>query len=1159
MENNNFQNEPIINLRDDVEQPKDEEILNKMTDAEKRQKQIKKEWSEEERDDKIDETNGKETVEEENKEKEKEIVKEVIDYFKNDLAINKKELQNIKGFSSLSEGQQLLVLENIKQVSIGRVSREAIAEQKKEQKGFVSKKGKFWQIKNDWTDTKEHLKVFSQNIWINGFKNFAGKKVAELEKLKFEEMEKGGMKAYGAIAKQLVGGMIDKETGKTKKNIPEVEKIGKKSGGYELEIKYLAVSDDMDAKQKKIAEKFNQSASEFSKIPDQWMDKTAKALEKKKYNNARKKYEKARSKVMKTESERFGGKNASLEMNEIDYKLRMNQFLNSNPDVEEQIQSIKNKTAWKRAMENMFRERAFQMSAGFITKTATIALGGAAGLSVAIAAPAAVLGLGAHRAVKKGKKNLDEGYELTRRTTKERSEQEGEKEADFLKQYSEIKQKIKELEKRGELNKKESKEIKKYKNELKILDKQEAQKLLSKKDFVDAEYLSDSFEALTDELRRENLVVDTRKDNRRDEMIKSLIFNIKETQEKINDKTINFGGEDEFLPNYYKLIEKLSEAEGLVNTHKIFKNLDVENITKKDLEGTDGKSGIKELVYNIQNKKISKSKIKHLLGKAGIGIASSAAFFYAGSHIRDCVGGYIPDSAKKFAKDTYDNIRRDLVKLNLNSDITDLEQIDKDVMETLKNLSEEDREYIAKHGLSEYAQRQFNENSALDTNNGDVAEKIESTETDDVKDNPAVKEPEPAKEAPAQEPAKGAPKEVIEELKETVGRQETIKDIAAKVAEQEAAMAEHGLKKDFTLKLGENGTPARLERTMYMIAMDAMDDEEMYTEIKGGVKLFDEEPAARSLNVAANLSKMAQGELNNIRGVEITDEMRNSFIFNKETGELEIKDYAEFNELVKNLHEHAEKLWGDEILQKEAVGYLDRIDKGAWQDIIEANGLEENVKGHDDLDVKIKNFKNDSEMVQKAEKVIRAREAKILADLKAVDKDVPELSKNQESIKTVDNGKGTEKIIESFAKERMNGKITEIYRHWGGGNQIEEWNIMRNKNAQDVLDGKFGEHIGNQFDWAESNNREQLQDYLKEAESAIGKPGVDEIVENYVLRFETGVLEKYSEVDATEHTKFLKEHENLRVEYIKNIYKQMPESIRDNGEQALNYLKISTG
>jgi len=389
-------------------------------------------------------------------------------------------------------------------------------------------------------------------------------------------------------------------------------------------------------------------------------------------------------------------------------------------------------------------------------------------------------------------------------------------------------------------------------------------------------------------------------------------------------------------------------------------------------------------------------------------------------------------------------------------------------------------------------------------------------------------------DAPIQEPVQGAPKEVVGELKETVKKQEVMKNIAAKVAEQEAAMAEHGLKKSFTLTLGENGTPARLERTMHMIAMNAMDDEKMYTGIKGGVKLFDEEPAARSLNVAANLTKMAEGELDNIKGVEISNEMKESFSFDKKTGQLEIKNYAEFNNLVKNLHTHAENLWDNKILEKEAVGYLDRIKGETWQDIIEANGLEEKgVDGHDNLDVKIQDFKN-SEMVQKAEGIIKARETRALADSEVTEALQEKKPKEEAPYKIFEaKFESPERYLNNFlglSETRVSGTamLHEELSAYDPGFKKQLLSRVEELTGSDLSEKSIGEQA----------NLINLKTALTVEEMTKG----------------------YSEINQAEHIKFIREHYHLyKSDSITEIYKQMPDSIRGNGEQALNYLNLKAG
>lgn len=175
-----------------------------------------------------------------------------------------------------------------------------------------------------------------------------------------------------------------------------------------------------------------------------------------------------------------------------------------------------------------------------------------------------------------------------------------------------------------------------------------------------------------------------------------------------------------------------------------------------------------------------------------------------------------------------------------------------------------------------------------------------------------------------------------------------------------------GVKNNFELKLGQNNVPAQMERVMHMFAVDAMGDNAV-----NEVGNFTEEQAARSLNVAANLVKLAEG--NALRGnMAITDTMRSSFEYNPKTGELRIKDYNEFNNLVKNLHVHAKNLWDNGSLHKGAAAYLDDIKKGTWTKIIEANGLENKISGHDISDEKIVDFEK-SETVGHAERIVPIR------------------------------------------------------------------------------------------------------------------------------------------------------------------------------------------
>jgi len=106
-------------------------------------------------------------------------------------------------------------------------------------------------------------------------------------------------------------------------------------------------------------------------------------------------------------------------------------------------------------------------------------------------------------------------------------------------------------------------------------------------------------------------------------------------------------------------------------------------------------------------------------------------------------------------------------------------------------------------------------------------------------------------------------------------------------------------------------------------------------------------------------------------------------------------------------------------------------------------------------------------------------------------------------------------------------KLAGIYENWGK-DQTYEWNVMQEKNAWDIIDGKYGDPIGidgqeikaselpeaergtpvnSGLDQAEINNREQLKDYLLTLRKETGLvPEANEKVEEFIRRAERSKL-----------------------------------------------------
>ncbi len=168
--------------------------------------------------------------------------------------------------------------------------------------------------------------------------------------------------------------------------------------------------------------------------------------------------------------------------------------------------------------------------------------------------------------------------------------------------------------------------------------------------------------------------------------------------------------------------------------------------------------------------------------------------------------------------------------------------------------------------------------------------------------------------------------------------------------------------------------------------------------------------------------------------------------------------------------------------------------------------------------------------------------------------EAPRTSQNYEAIlkgegltgreQVLDN-EGVEKIIgdhmnsSEVVQEKINARIDKIYNKGSFlRDQTGEWQHNKTLGAQDVLDGKFNyperlkeprvfeydgsegglgndpeyqktipdnrdTYLGSQLDQVELNNREQLTDYLKEAQETIGKPEKGESVEHFLDRYES--------------------------------------------------------
>ncbi len=276
----------------------------------------------------------------------------------------------IEGFETLSRGQQRQVLENLAQLTIGRIREDAVEGHDKDlslEKAGASKFGS----------------KFLGKVWV-GMKDSFTKKfdIVNREKKLASEIEKGGMKEHEVVLKQMVNGM---------KTFGPAIKENAETGG--LEIQFIE-TEGMSPGVAKVAEAYNEKGTEFSKIPYEWSLDTASKEQRESFVAAKEAYEVERGELL-MHMKKAGGKDGDVKaiaaMAQTESVIEMQRFMQTAPDAAEELAKIENQTAWTQALKSVGTERGLYMAGGAIARTA---LGAMAGF---VAAPAVAFASGAIR------------------------------------------------------------------------------------------------------------------------------------------------------------------------------------------------------------------------------------------------------------------------------------------------------------------------------------------------------------------------------------------------------------------------------------------------------------------------------------------------------------------------------------------------------------------------------------------------------------------------------------------------------------------------------------------------------------------------------------------------------------------------------------------
>ena len=310
--------------------------------------------------------------------------------FEERFGIDQQDLINMEGFTKLSEGQQLLVLRNLEQITLLDVKKEARAIQKEEW-GKTSALKKIWKQLYSFGMNPEH-------------------RVAELEQELLAKARKGEFATGEGSTKALAERLTDIEA--LVKVALEGPAVDVKEDG-DLALAYVSEKDLFDSAEdpkitpehRKLLEDFNQVASVFAGLPREWGYDTSELSrrDRRRYLEARDAYERARGGLSRLYRERFaeGGVTdppgfAMRAMNAVDERVQLDQLFNTHPDAEKALEQIEDQSTILSAAKEFWKAKGAFILYGAAARGATVALLGTmpvVGAVLAYAGSAGVAGV----------------------------------------------------------------------------------------------------------------------------------------------------------------------------------------------------------------------------------------------------------------------------------------------------------------------------------------------------------------------------------------------------------------------------------------------------------------------------------------------------------------------------------------------------------------------------------------------------------------------------------------------------------------------------------------------------------------------------------------------------------------------------------------------
>ena len=570
----------------------------------------------------------------------------VSEQFEQKFGMKEGELINIPEFAALSEGQQLLVQNELNNYAVSQVKTEALKAYRDKyqslsvpltqiERKLAQKSGMFGSLARLAVGMAQ---LRHKETWQKvGMSIMKSKVIAEKEKELAEEILSGAIDQKEYIrelslqAKEGPDAVI--ENGKLRLNFLKSEEIAQELTPQEQES--VAV--------------FNRAAAEFAALPHRFTERGASKEERERYAAQEKKYRNALDLVLLMLVAKGDEEGALIDVNEIDRRVTFTQLFNTHPEAAEQLADIKDQSVLKKAALDIAQTRGSMMLLGGTIRTAAAAVSSqvlAAG-SIFAAAPLAGAATGAYMGARRATTELEERAALAPKGVKDNS-QEALNVVDAV--MYEKDSATGEDRPRGLVGKLEEliDEIEHTSpDEVSVVD---LVRQAPNADGTRGQILAQG--ALGSTLGTKSELVESGRSlekNTRAELFDRLLQRISYTQSKLSEGLVNFGNKEEEIRNKSALLRVLARAKALHAIESPESPIPViDSVTGKEYDQSwrkDKRTTEERLrdILKLREQKISEAQEAYVCKTTKQAATYGAAFSFAGALIADIVhGAYAP-------------------------------------------------------------------------------------------------------------------------------------------------------------------------------------------------------------------------------------------------------------------------------------------------------------------------------------------------------------------------------------------------------------------------------------------------------------------------------------------------------------------------------------